>query len=246
MLEVNLLTVFIAALITALATGIGAIPFFLVKKVNPWLIGAASAAAAGLMLSASFSLIVEATEYSVAKTSIGLILGVVIIIISDKLLQSNHVDISDIPKADAKKMILIMGVMTIHSFAEGIGVGVSYGGASDLGLFISTAIAIHNIPEGLAISLVLVPRGVSAFKAMGWSVFSSLPQPIMAIPAFLFVLSFKTFLPIGLGLAAGAMIWMIFSEMIKDALDNCSSSTVGFIVTVSFTIMYAFQYLILN
>ncbi|NCQ12145.1 MAG: ZIP family metal transporter, partial [Bacteroidetes bacterium] len=57
----------------------------------------------------------------------------------------------------------------------------------------TTAIAIHNIPEGLAISLVLVPRGVSAIKAMGWSVFSSLPQPIMAIPAFLFILTFKDY-----------------------------------------------------
>lgn len=246
MFDVNLLTVFIAALITALATGVGAIPFFFVKKINPWLIGAASAAAAGLMLSASFSLILEASEISATKTSIGIILGLVIIVISDKLLQHNDVGISDMPKADAKKMILIMGVMTIHSFAEGIGVGVSYGGTSELGFFITTAIAIHNIPEGLAISLVLVPRGVSAFKAMGWSVFSSLPQPIMAIPAFLFVLSFKAFLPVGLGLAAGAMIWMIFSEMIKDALENCSSSTVGFIVTASFTIMYAFQFLVLN
>jgi len=81
---------------------------------------------------------------------------------------------------DASKALLIVGVMTMHSFTEGVGVGVSFGGGIDLGLFITLAIAVHNIPEGLAISLVLVPRGVSWSRAALWSVVSSLPQPLMA------------------------------------------------------------------
>ena len=66
--------------------------------------------------------------------------------------------------ADAKKALLIVGVMTVHSFTEGVGVGVSFGGGEALGAFITAAIAVHNIPEGLAISLVLVPRGVTAWR----------------------------------------------------------------------------------
>ena len=85
---------------------------------------------------------------------------------------------------DARKGLLIVGVMTAHSFTEGVGLGVSFGGGADLGLFITLAIAVHNIPEGLAISLVLVPRGVGVGRAAFWSVFSSLPQPLMALPAF--------------------------------------------------------------
>jgi zinc transporter ZupT len=60
---------------------------------------------------------------------------------------------------DARKGLLIVGVMTTHSFTEGVGFGVSFGSGTDLGLFITLAIAVHNIPKGLAISLVLVPRG---------------------------------------------------------------------------------------
>jgi zinc transporter, ZIP family len=50
---------------------------------------------------------------------------------------------------------------------------------------------------------VLVPRGVSWSRAAFWSVFSSLPQPLMAVPAFVFVETFKPLLPYGLGFAAG-------------------------------------------
>jgi hypothetical protein len=60
---------------------------------------------------------------------------------------------------DARKALLIVGAMTVHPFTEEVGLGVSFGDGMALGLFITLAIAVHYIPEGLAISLVLVPRG---------------------------------------------------------------------------------------
>lgn len=134
--------------------------------------------------------------------------------------------------------------MTLHSFTEGVGVGVSFGGGQDLGLFITRAIAVHNIPEGLAISLVLVPRGTSVSRAALWSIFSSLPQPLMAVPAFLFVARFEPLLPVGLGFAGGAMIWLVFSELVPDALEETSSNAVVVVVTLSIAAMVAFQFLI--
>jgi zinc transporter ZupT len=141
-------------------------------------------------------------------------------------------------------MLLIVGVMTVHSFAEGIGVGVSYGGGSSFGTFIAIAIAVHNIPEGIAISLVLIPRGVSVWKAAGWSIFSSLPQPIMAVPAFLFVLVFRPFLPVGLGLAAGAMFYMVFTELLPEAFEDVSRPVALSALGVATLAMLGFQALI--
>ena len=84
----------------------------------------------------------------------------------------------DLKGADARKMILVIGIMTLHSFGEGSGVGVSFAGPRGLpqGVMVTLAIAVHNIPEGLAVSMVLASRGISAQSAMLWSIFTSLPQ----------------------------------------------------------------------
>jgi zinc transporter ZupT len=116
------------------------------------------------------------------------------------------------------RALVIVAVMTVHSAAEGVGVGVSFGGGDRLGILITAAIAAHNVPEGLAISLVLVPRGASVRSAAWWSVFSSLPQPLIAPFAYLFVETFKTVLPAGLGFAAGAMLWMVWAELLPEAV----------------------------
>ena len=96
--------------------------------------------------------------------------------------------------------------------------GVAFGDGKSIGLLTALAIAVHNIPEGLAISLILVPRGVSVLHAAGSSVVSSLPQPLLALPAFAFVEAFGQALPIGLGFAGGAMIWMVLAQIVPDAL----------------------------
>lgn len=240
------LTVFIAAMITALCTGLGAIPFFFFPDIQRRWLGVANAVAAGLMFGASLGLVWEGGGYDVLRVSVGVLLGLVLIVVARRLIgdREEEFHIGAIEGADAIKMLLIVGVMTVHSFAEGVGVGVSYGDGGTFGAFISFAIAVHNIPEGLAISLVLIPRGVSTWKAAGWSIFSSLPQPIMAVPAFLFVLAFRPFLPVGLGLAAGAMFYMVFTELLPEALEDITKPTAWIILVITMLAMLAFQALI--
>jgi len=176
--ESKILDVFIYASITAIATGFGALPFAFVKSFPRNWLGIGNAIAAGLMLAASFGLIYEGVNESLLRTMVGVIVGLVFILWSHHFLEKyEDLDIGDLSGLDARKALLIVGVMTLHSFAEGVGVGVSFGGGIAFGLFVTIAIAVHNIPEGLAISLVLVPRGVAWWKAALWAIFSSLPQP---------------------------------------------------------------------
>lgn len=244
-MEPTVLSVFLFALFTAVACGFGAIPFLFTKKFSRQYLGIANAIAAGLMIAASFGLIYQGIGFNLTRTLIGVLVGLVFIVLSHRFLDRyEDLQIGNLEGLDAKKALLLVGIMTLHSFAEGVGVGVSFGGGEAFGVFITLAIAIHNIPEGLAISLVLVPRGVSVLKAAGWSVFSSLPQPLMAVPAFLFVAAFKPFLPVGLGFAAGAMIWLAISEILPEALEDASHSTVATVMTLSIAAMIAFQALL--
>ncbi len=227
-------------------TGVGALPFLFTKELSQRSIGWANAAAAGLMLAASHSLIAEGASLDVMLMLGGVLLGLGAIVLADKLLSgTGDVRVADLQGASATKALLILGIMTAHSFAEGVGVGVSFAGSEGLGAYITTAIAFHNVPEGLAIAVVLVPKGSPVWKAALWAIFTSLPQPIMAAPAYLFVETFRPLLPVGLGLAAGAMIWMVFSELLPGALEKIESSSAATAATLAFAAMMAFQLLVL-
>ena len=235
-----------AAFLTAIMTGAGALPFLFFRKLGDRTIGWSNAAAAGLMLAASHALVAEGVSLDVTLVMAGVLAGLGAIVLADRLLSgAGEVEVADLQGANAAKALMILGIMTAHSFAEGVGVGVSFAGSDGLGAYITTAIAFHNVPEGLAIALVLVPRGSPAWKAGLWAIFTSLPQPIMAIPSYLFVETFRPFLPVGLGLAAGAMIWMVFSELYPDALDKVKSGSAATVVTLAFSAMMAFQMLVL-
>ncbi|MBK5928276.1 ZIP family metal transporter, partial [Rhodobaculum claviforme] len=197
-----------------------------------------NAVAAGLMLAACYSLIVEGFAFSPLRTLAGVLGGVALILIANRWLKRHDgLSIANVQGADGAKVLLIVGIMTAHSAAEGVGVGVGYGGGRELGDFITIAIALHNVPEGLAIALIMVPRGATVARAALWSVISSLPQPLLAVPAFLFVLTFQPWLPVGLGLAAGAMLWMIFSELLPEASADISHEGLGAVVVVAFAAM---------
>ena len=240
----DVLLVFVFALITALATGLGAVPFLFLREVSPRAAAQANAIAAGLMLGASFGLLVEGSVYGTWQTLVGAAIGILFIDLAHRFV-SNHPELDlGIAGKSMGQAILVVLAMTIHSFAEGIAVGVAFGGGMTLATLITIAIAVHNIPEGLAISAVMRPRGTSVGACAKWRVFSSLPQPLMAVPAFLFVELSRPVLPYGLGFAAGAMVFMVFLELLPEAYLAAPKSIVGVLVTLTLGAMILFQLLL--
>lgn len=163
-----------------------------------------------------------------------------------KTVLHHYDDLDAIDTAGMKKMVLIILVMFLHSAAEGIGIGVSFGGEAGnvLGRFISLSLAIHNVPEGLAVALVLLPKGVTKLRTGLWAVFTSLPQPVMALAAYLFIESFVPVLPVGLGFAAGAMGYVSLFELLAEAVEDTSLSMASAVSVVAFMLMYAAQELL--
>ena len=238
------LLVFVYALATAIATGLGALPFLFVRTVSDRFVAYSNAVAAGLMLGASFGLVSEGIGHGRLETLGGAVLGVVFILMTQRVLgdqDEEELVFGAATGESARRMLLMMIVMTVHSFSEGVAVGVSFGGGVELATLITIAIAVHNIPEGVAISAVLRPRGTSVPACAGWSVVSSLPQPLMAVPAFLFVEAFRPALPWGLGFAAGAMIFMVLVELLPEAFNQGRRAEIATLATVAIVGMLLFQ-----
>ena len=244
-MQVDTLAIFLLAALTAVATGLGAVPFLFTRTFSRRNLGLANALAAGLMIAASLGLLYEGARTGVGLTALGGLVGVGFVALSSRFL-AGHEDLKlgALEGADARRALLIIGVMTVHSVTEGVGLGVSFGGGEELGILITLVIAIHNIPEGLAISLVLVPKGTPVWRAALWSIFTSLPQPLLAVPAFLAVETFTPLLGAGLGFAAGAMLWMSFHELVPEALEDAPRYQVAGVIALGVAGMILTQYLL--
>ena len=208
-------------------------PFVFVQRLSPAALAYANALASGLMLGASFGLVSEGTVYGSVQTVVGAVVGVLFIMGTQAALHRQDLAFGQARGQGARKMLLVMIVMTVHSAAEGIAVGVSFGGGMTLAFAIVIAIAVHNIPEGIAISAVMRPQGVSVAGGASWSIVSSLPQPLLAVPAFLMVGAFARALPYGIGFAAGAMVFMVLEELLPEAYERARKLRVALLVSVS-------------
>jgi zinc transporter ZupT len=225
--------VFLYGLLTAATTAAGALPFAFVSAVSRRAAAYAGAVAGGLMLGACFQLVVEGSDLGAVETSAGALVGVAFIAATQRGL--------DRYARAARRIVLIVVVMTVHSAAEGVAVGAAFGGGERLAVLITAAIAVHNVPEGLAISAVLRGQGKGLLACAGWSFVSSLPQPFLAVPAFLFVDAVRAALPYGLGFAAGAMVFMVLVELLPEAYEEGRRPAVGLLVSTALVAMIVVQ-----
>lgn len=223
-----------AATVTMLACGLGGLPFVFVRNFPISLARIGWAVSGGLMLSASvFNLILPGVaDAGITPVAVGIFLGALMMAFASRWLDNHDFEVRGLSEAGSRRVILVLATLFIHSFPEGLAIGVAFGsGDMTLGLVMAIAIAIHNIPEGVAVSLPLRAEGVSGWACVGWATFSSLPQPIAAIPAYLAVMAFRPILPYAFGFAAGAMIFLVLSEMIPesraDGSERLSSAVAG-------------------
>lgn len=222
----DLLIVGGAGAITGLATGLGVLPFFVTRRVSArWMVGLWGAAL-GLLATMSVLVLYEGVQSGPAYWVLGgAILGMGLMAGTDQILKK-RLPASGASKTHQQRLtILVVGAMFVHSIPEGVAVGVAFAdlphteglslGGFDLpalAVSMTAAMALLNIPEGLAIALPLIAHGVSRAKALGWAVLSGLPQPIGAVAAYLFVNVAHGLMPAGLGFAAGALAYLMIFE----------------------------------
>ncbi|MEI6069406.1 MAG: ZIP family metal transporter [Methylococcaceae bacterium] len=239
---------FLASILAGLATGVGALPALFFKNISRNLFNSMLGAAAGVMLAATaFSLLVPGITYGnliwpgkgIYVVSIGMLIGAAFLHYADRQLPHVHFDsISDVQLSSLKKVWLFIIAITIHNFPEGMSVGVSFGsGEMKNGIVLAIAIALQNIPEGLAVALPLVGLGYNKWKAVGIATLTGLVEPVGGLLGITMVTVFQPVLPIAMGFAAGAMLFVISEEIIPETHSDGRSRYATFALMVGFIIM---------
>nr|HDO80166.1 ZIP family metal transporter [Candidatus Bathyarchaeota archaeon] len=209
------------SLAAGLATGIGALPVFLLRNVPEKVMDALVGFAAGVMLAATFfSLLLPSMEIGgIIPASLGLLAGVATIHLIDRFIPHFH-PVTGVEGGRSKlaKVWLLIIAMTIHNFPEGLAVGVSFGGgAFDVGFTVAIAIGLQNIPEGLAVAVPLVNEGYGRLKAARYATLTGLVEPVGGVLGASLVTAFTATFPWALALAAGAMLYIVSDEMIPES-----------------------------
>jgi ZIP family zinc transporter len=246
---------FLASILAGLATGLGALPVLFFKEISSNLLNGMLGLAAGVMLAAtSFALIVPGIESGntlwpdngVWVVAAGMLLGAFFLHLSDKKLPHLHFgDLPDKKMETLQRISLFIIAITIHNFPEGMSVGVSFGnGDIKNGMILATAIGIQNIPEGLAVALPLVGLGFNKWKAIGIATLTGLVEPVGGLLGITMVTVFTPIIPIAMGFAAGAMLFVISEEIIPETHASGRSRIATFALMVGFIIMLALEELL--
>ena len=222
---------FVASLLAGVATFVGALPILAMGRPTEQQENLMLGFAAGIMLAASFfSLIIPGIEQAEAmgasKAAASGTMVAAVLIGGLCLAQLNAV-VPPLDKlglgpraiADARfrKVWLFVAAITLHNFPEGMAVGTSYGGG-DMAAGTATAIGIglQNLPEGFAVAGALAALGYSKRRSVLLALASGLVEPVGGLAGAALVSIAAPLLPWALGFAAGAMIYVVLSEIVPD------------------------------
>ena len=216
-----MLLLILAGTATALATGLGAIPVFLLgeraEALRPLLLGFA----AGVMAVASVVglLLPALDEGSAGLVAVGLAVGVLFLLGARRLLEHRDPHVGRLRGAGVRTSILVFAVLFVHSLPEGLAIGAAYASETEgLGLFVIVAIALQNIPEGTSVAVPMQRAGFGRGQQFWGAVLTSAPQPVGAVIAYLAVEQVADLLPVSFAFAAGAMLALVAAELVPDGV----------------------------
>ena len=216
--------VILLIVLTGMSTSLGAALVFIIKTTSHKMRDALIGLSAGLMLSVTtLSLIPEALgsgKEHFIQVIVGIALGATALFIADTYLPHIHgIIIPDKPLTKGMKATLMMvTALVIHNFPEGFATGTAYsGGVTVFGGTVALGIALQNIPEGFLVSVPLRSQGYSARNSFLAGVLSGLVEPICAVAALVLLGLFGGLLPYALAFSGGAMLYVIFDEMVPES-----------------------------
>ena len=208
------------------ATGLGAVPTLLTDRVSHRVYDSAIGLASGIMFGAAvFALVLPGLELgTLPEVGVGIVGGGAFLLAANAVLPHLHLEfagehregMSVFEENGLRRALLIGAAITIHNVPEGLAVGIAFAsGEETLGLALAFAIAVQNVPDGFAMAVPAVSAGVSKPKTALYTTLSGgIPEPLAAVLGFGLVSVITDLFPPAAGFAAGAMMAVVFREMV--------------------------------
>lgn len=210
-----------ASLLAGLATGLGALPILFLRRPGEQLMPPMLGLAGGMMLAASlFSLLVPAVQSVAASdarlvlgalTGIAFLAGVALMQHMDHRLQHAHVETIE-ASGTRPHVALVVAAIALHNLPEGLAVGISAATGADHGM--TLGIALQNVPEGWIVASALLTLGVAPLRAALFALGTGLVEPVGDLFGVIASSLAGGALPLALAAAAGAMLWVVSHEPI--------------------------------
>lgn len=242
-------------LITAVGVGgatiIGSLIGFLFKGISHKFSDYILAFASGVMLSASIiGLILPSIEkerpITLVLSVIGIVTGALLIGVIDRAVPHFHRILAKDAKDECiDKVLLFVIAIAIHNIPEGIAAGVGFGSDNPAdAIMIACGIALQNLPEGMVLISPMLSAGISPVKTLLIAVFTGVIEIVFTIVGFLTVSISDALLPFLLSFAGGTMIFVISDEMIPETHADGNEKGATFALIIGFCLMIVIDYLI--
>ena len=229
------------------ATIIGAVIGFIFKNISHKFSDIVLSFAAGVMLAAAvLGLILPSLEYggkfSILITVAGIFAGALCLNLIDKLVPHLHrlagADTESHNNANLNKVLLFVTAIAIHNLPEGIAAGVGFGSDdTSQALIIAGGIALQNIPEGMVIIGPMLAAGVSPKRTFLCAMITGIVEVIGTLIGYFAVNIASAILPFALAFAGGTMLYVISDEMIPETHAHGSERGATYALLVGFCVM---------
>ena len=236
------------------ATVIGSILGFCFKNISHRFSDIVMSFAAGVMLSAAvLGLILPSLEYGgswgILITIAGIFAGAVCLNLVDKLVPHLHrlmgTDTEAHRNTSLNKVLLFVTAIAIHNLPEGIAAGVSFGSEDTAqALMIAFGIALQNIPEGMVIIAPMLAAGVSPGKTFVCAMVTGLIEVAGTLLGYWAVSLASAILPFALAFAGGTMLYVISDEMIPETHAHGSETGATYALLAGFCVMLISDFLL--
>jgi ZIP family zinc transporter len=245
--DFNMDLVLLTAIGVGGATVFGSLIGFAFKKLSHKFSDIVLSFAAGVMLAAAvLGLILPSLEYGgkygLITAIAGIFTGALCLNLIDKLVPHLHKligpDIEEHHNANLSKVLLFVTAIAIHNLPEGIAAGVGFGsGNTSQALMIAGGIALQNIPEGMVIIGPMLASGVTPRKTFACAMITGLVEVVGTLIGYFAVSVASFILPFALAFAGGTMLYVISDEMIPETHAHGSERGATYALLVGFCVM---------